>query len=116
MTTRILIIEDNHTNIELMVYLLDAFGYNLIAETDGEKGLETALRDRPDREPVVLLLGEAPDREHEPGPGRNKLGAIRVRTVGREEELSPDLRHRLRGYPSPRPAPVAAPARYFAPQ
>lgn len=40
MAPRILIIEDNHTNMELMVYLLSAFGYELVTAVDGEEGLE----------------------------------------------------------------------------
>jgi two-component system cell cycle response regulator len=39
---RILIIEDNYTNMELMVYLLSAYGYELVTAVDGEEGLEKA--------------------------------------------------------------------------
>jgi two-component system cell cycle response regulator len=45
---RILIIEDNPTNLELMSYLLTAFGHTILAAYDGEAGLATALRERPD--------------------------------------------------------------------
>ena len=44
----ILVVEDNEMNLELMVYLLRAFGYAPILATDGETGLETARRERPD--------------------------------------------------------------------
>jgi CheY-like chemotaxis protein len=43
MSTRILVVEDNETNMELMVYLLTAFGYDLITARDGKEGLEKAL-------------------------------------------------------------------------
>src|SRR5258707_6249377 len=48
MPTRILIIEDNVTNMELMVYLLTAFGYEIETSRDGKQGLEKALRWSPD--------------------------------------------------------------------
>jgi CheY-like chemotaxis protein len=46
--SRILVIEDNPTNLELMTYLLNAFGHTTFAASDGEAGVETALRTRPD--------------------------------------------------------------------
>ena len=48
MSARILIIEDNATNMELMVYLLRAFGYTPLSASDGEAGVEAAKRERPD--------------------------------------------------------------------
>lgn len=45
MPARILVIEDNTTNLELMTYLLKAFGHFTIVARDGESGLETALRE-----------------------------------------------------------------------
>lgn len=45
MPARILVIEDNTANLELMTYLLKAFGHFTIAARDGEAGLETALRE-----------------------------------------------------------------------
>jgi CheY-like chemotaxis protein len=48
MGSRILIIEDNPTNMELMTYLLTAFGHTTIAAWDGEDGVEVALRLIPD--------------------------------------------------------------------
>ena len=47
-SARILIIEDNPTNMELMVYLLNAFGYTPLTAHDGEAGVATARRERPD--------------------------------------------------------------------
>ena len=48
MSARILIIEDNATNMELMVYLLRAFGYTPLSASDGEAGVEAARREQPD--------------------------------------------------------------------
>ncbi len=48
MATRILVIEDNAANIELMTYLLQAFGYATLTARDGKEGLEVAARERPD--------------------------------------------------------------------
>ncbi|HAT31998.1 MAG TPA: sensory box protein/response regulator [Janthinobacterium sp.] len=48
MSARILIIEDNATNMELMVYLLRAFGYTPLTAYDGEEGIRVARRELPE--------------------------------------------------------------------
>lgn len=48
MPARILIIEDNPTNMELMVYLLGAFGHIPLTAYDGEEGLAAARAGQPD--------------------------------------------------------------------
>ncbi|MGZ8295018.1 MAG: response regulator, partial [Telluria sp.] len=48
MSARILIIEDNPTNMELMVYLLSAFGFTPLSASDGLAGVEAARSGRPD--------------------------------------------------------------------
>jgi two-component system, cell cycle response regulator DivK len=48
MSTRILVIEDNAANLELARYLLEAGGYTVLTAEDGEEGLRSARRDRPD--------------------------------------------------------------------
>jgi len=48
MSARILVIEDNPANMELMTYLLRAFGYQPMMARDGAEGLEAALREKPD--------------------------------------------------------------------
>lgn len=45
---RILIIEDNPGNLELMSYLLTAFGHSLLTAVDGGQGIEIARNERPD--------------------------------------------------------------------
>jgi diguanylate cyclase (GGDEF)-like protein/PAS domain S-box-containing protein len=47
-SARILIIEDNPTNMELMVYLLTAFGYTPLMAVDGISGVQTARETTPD--------------------------------------------------------------------
>lgn len=48
MSARILIIEDNQANIDLMTYLLQAFGHHPILATDGEMGVAKAASEQPD--------------------------------------------------------------------
>jgi two-component system cell cycle response regulator len=48
MQTRILVVEDNSTNMKLMTYLLKAFGHTALEAHDGEEGMETARRELPD--------------------------------------------------------------------
>jgi two-component system cell cycle response regulator len=48
MTARVLIVEDHPANMEMMSFLLEAFGYATIAATDGEVGIEAARRELPD--------------------------------------------------------------------
>lgn len=48
MPARILIIEDNQTNLDLMVYLLSNYGYAPLTACNGEEGLEAARREIPD--------------------------------------------------------------------
>lgn len=43
MSLRILVVEDNPTNLDLITYLLRALGYDVSYETDGEAGLAAAL-------------------------------------------------------------------------
>ncbi|HEU0292327.1 MAG TPA: response regulator [Anaerolineales bacterium] len=45
---RILVIEDNPTNLELMVYLLKAFGHEPLIAMDGETGLGIVQHESPD--------------------------------------------------------------------
>ena len=58
MSARILIIEDNPANLELMTYLLRAFGHVVLAAEDGRQGLEAACRERPD---LIICDVQLPD-------------------------------------------------------
>ncbi|QIB65744.1 response regulator [Kineobactrum salinum] len=48
MGRRILVIEDHADNLDLMVYLLGAFGYRVSTARNGREGLDCAARERPD--------------------------------------------------------------------
>lgn len=48
MPPKVLIIEDNPANLELMTYLLKAFGHDTLSARDGEAGLEAARSGLPD--------------------------------------------------------------------
>lgn len=73
MAARILIIEDNPTNMALMVYLLEAFGYSVRSAADGEEGWQAAQHEafdlivcdvhlpRRDGYEVVRLLKSEPE-------------------------------------------------------
>src|ERR1700733_7277587 len=58
MRARILIIEDNRDNLELMTYLLSARGHTVVTAEDGICGLEAAIRDTPD---LVICDLQLPD-------------------------------------------------------
>lgn len=55
---RILVIEDNPNNLELITYLLGAFGHGPIAAPDGGEGLAIARRETPD---LILCDIQLPD-------------------------------------------------------
>jgi len=48
MAARVLVIEDNVTNLDLMSYLLRAFGHQPLRATAGAAGVEAAARELPD--------------------------------------------------------------------
>ena len=48
MGSRILLIEDNPDNMDLMSYLLEAYGHTTLKAWDGEDGLVAAEREVPD--------------------------------------------------------------------
>ncbi len=49
---RILAVDDNYSNLSLLISLLDPLGFTVDAAEDGEKGLEKAVQHRPD---LILL-------------------------------------------------------------
>lgn len=48
MVAKMLVVEDNPTNLELMIYLLAAHGYQPLTAMDGLEGVDAAQRERPD--------------------------------------------------------------------
>jgi two-component system cell cycle response regulator len=57
-SARILVIEDNPANLELMSYLLIAYGHNAVTAADGRQGIEAARRERPD---LIVCDVQLPD-------------------------------------------------------
>jgi two-component system cell cycle response regulator len=57
---RILIIEDNAANLELMTYLLSVFGHTVVTAEEGLQGLEAARRERPD---LIICDVQLPDMD-----------------------------------------------------
>lgn len=55
---RILIIEDNAVNMQLMVYLLTAFGHSVLEAPDGQSGLALVQAQAPD---LILCDLQLPD-------------------------------------------------------
>ena len=45
---RVLVVDDQSANSELMAYLLEAFGHEVLTAADGAEGLVVARRERPD--------------------------------------------------------------------
>lgn len=48
MSARVLIIEDNQTNLELLMYLLRAYGHTVLTARDGASGISAVRALRPD--------------------------------------------------------------------
>jgi CheY-like chemotaxis protein len=58
-SARVLVIEDNPTNLDLMTYVLQAVGHTVLAAATGEEGMRLALAERPD---LILCDIHLPDR------------------------------------------------------
>jgi CheY-like chemotaxis protein len=67
MRARILVIEDNPANLELMRYLLQSFGHTVLTAPDGECGVTIVRKERPD---LVLCDVQL--------PGLDGMGVARV--------------------------------------
>jgi CheY-like chemotaxis protein len=52
MAARILVIEDNEDNLQLVRFFLERLGHSVLAAYDGLTGMETARREQPD---LILL-------------------------------------------------------------
>lgn len=55
---RILIIEDNESNLYLTTFILEKNGYQVIAAREGIRGVELAVKEKPD---LVLMDIQLPD-------------------------------------------------------
>jgi CheY-like chemotaxis protein len=76
MAARILIIEDNQANMDLLVYLLTAFGHEPLSAYDGEQGVAMAKSERPD---LILCDLHLPRLD-----GHGVLAALRADPVMRD--------------------------------
>jgi len=54
--TKILVIEDNKANMELMCYLFQYYGYDVITAVDGEEGVSKVKEEKPDLIICDILL------------------------------------------------------------
>jgi len=57
---RILIVEDNPTNMKLAVLVLSSAGHQVLQATTAQEGVSAAMRERPD---VVLMDMQLPDMD-----------------------------------------------------
>ena len=76
---RILVIEDNPVNLELLVDLLEAWGHRTLVATDGDEGLAVVRRERP---ALVICDLQMPGRD-----GYSVAAAIRADPVLRHLPL-----------------------------
>ena len=74
---RILVIEDNLANLELMTYLLRAFRHQVMTAENGEAGIDIALREWPDLILCDLLL-----------PGMDGYAVVRHIRAGSQARIS----------------------------
>jgi len=56
--TRILLVEDNYDNLQLVRFLLERSGYEVIEAHNGKQGLDIALQEHPD---LILMDLSMPD-------------------------------------------------------
>ncbi len=57
---RILVVEDNETNLYLIKFMLEKSGYEVIEARDGAVGVELAVKEKPD---LILMDVQLPDMD-----------------------------------------------------
>src|SRR5690554_3648022 len=91
---RILVVEDEKMTARLLVYRLNALGYDVTHIENGDEALAWILREKPDLLVLdVMLPGltgfEILERLHESGdPELKKIGTIMLTTKNRSEDIS----------------------------
>jgi len=91
---RVLVIEDNPASMDLMLYLLKAFGHTAFFARDGLEGIEAARRERPDLVLCDIQLpgadGHEVCRQLKRDPALRKIALVAVTAyamVGDREKL-----------------------------
>jgi two-component system cell cycle response regulator len=102
MSARILVIEDNPANMELMTYLLRAFGHTTHTARDGREGLEVAARERPDLiicdAQLPVLNGVEVAQRLKADPALRAIPLIAVTAFARPEDRNQMLAAGFNGY------------------
>jgi two-component system, cell cycle response regulator len=99
---RIVIIEDNPANLELMSYLLKAFGHSVVSAIDGCEGLEAVRREPPELiicdVQLPKLDGYEVARRLKSDPGLKDIPLIAVTALAMVGDRDKGLRAGFDGY------------------
>jgi len=102
MGARILLVEDNPANLQLMEYLLRAFGHTTLSATDGAAGVAMAVRETPD---VILMDLQMPTlngydaaRQIRKVPALNGVPIVAVTAFAMVGDRDKILAHGFDGY------------------
>jgi two-component system cell cycle response regulator DivK len=99
---RILVVEDNHLNLKLVRDVLGAAGYEVVAATSGEEGLELAGESPPDLVLMDLQLpgidGAETMRRLRDGPVGDEVPVIAVTAFAMAEDQANATRAGFDGY------------------
>jgi two-component system, cell cycle response regulator len=99
---RMLVIEDNPANLELMAYLLQAFGHSALVARDGEEGLAVALRELPDLIVCDVQMprmdGYAIARQLKDAPETSGIPIIAVTALAMVGDSDRIMAHGFNGY------------------
>lgn len=112
MTARILVIEDNPTNLELVETILRGFGHTPLLAKDGPAGLELARRERPDVILIDILMPKmngdevAQELKADPDPAIREIPLIAVTALAMVGDRDKALASGFDGYVSKPLTPV----------
>jgi CheY-like chemotaxis protein len=102
MSARILIVEDNPANLDLVRYLLESHGYATLTATDGAQGLRIAREKRPDLIlcdlQMPLVDGYEVSRQIRNDPSLRDIVAIAVTAVSMSGDRAAALAAGFDGY------------------
>src|SRR4026208_1263641 len=102
MKARVLVVEDNPTNLALMEYLLRTFGYEVFTASDGAEGIEVARRESPD---IILMDLQMPKlsgfdavSQLKANPALCNIPVVAVTALAAGGARETTLAHNLEGY------------------